>query len=192
MMNQMATDVMSDGTASNQINGLQALVSTTPTSGTVGGIDRSTNAFWRNVVRDITDDFTTYDGDGVRRGWNKAWLDVTRGADRPDLIVCDANQYELYENSLQTLQRYASENEAASGFVSLKYKDADVFYDSTVPADQAYMLNCDYLELLTYPGANFEATERKVPTNQDAFVQHILWMGNLTLSNSELQAVIKQ
>ena len=54
------------------------------------------------------------------------------------------------------------------------------------------MLNTDYLEFLTYPGGNFEPTEKAVPYNQDAFVQHILFMGNLTLSNSSLQGVAKE
>ena len=42
MMNGMAADVYSDGTATGQITGLQALVSTAPTSGTIGGIPRDT------------------------------------------------------------------------------------------------------------------------------------------------------
>ena len=48
--NNFSNDVYSDGTASNQINGLQALVSDTGT-GTVGGIDSSAFPFWRNVVQ---------------------------------------------------------------------------------------------------------------------------------------------
>jgi hypothetical protein len=49
-MNGLAYDVYSDGTATGQITGLQALVSTAPTSGTVGGIDRATWVFWRNIA----------------------------------------------------------------------------------------------------------------------------------------------
>jgi hypothetical protein len=52
MINNISTDIYSDGTADGgrQINGLQALVAAVPTTGTVGGIDRSVtgNTFWRN------------------------------------------------------------------------------------------------------------------------------------------------
>lgn len=192
MMNQIAADIFSAGTSSNQINGLQALVPTDPTTGTVGGINRATYSWWRSKVRDVTTEFTTYDSDGVRRTWNKLWLDLTRNADMPDIIVASSDMYEMYENGLQENQRYASENDAAAGFKALKYKTADVFYDANVPQDTAFMLNTDYLEFLTYPGGNFEPTEKAVPYNQDAFVQHILFMGNLTLSNSSLQGVAKE
>lgn len=192
MMNNIAIDVMSDGSLPNQINGLQALISKTPATGVVGGINRATYSFWRNKVRDVTDEFSTFDSDGIRRTWNLAWLDTARGADTIDLVVCDAEMYEGYEAGLQANQRYMSEKDASAGFQSLKYKNADVFYDDTVPAKTAYLLNTDYLEFCTYPGGNFEPTERREPYNQDAFVQHILFMGNLTLSNASLQAVVKE
>jgi len=40
----------SDGTgnSSKDLGGLQFLISTTPTTGTVGGINRATFSFWRN------------------------------------------------------------------------------------------------------------------------------------------------
>ena len=50
MMNGMAADVYSDGTATGQITGLQALVSTAPTSGTIGGILARPGIFWRNIA----------------------------------------------------------------------------------------------------------------------------------------------
>src|SRR5215469_16141394 len=48
--NNMSNDCYSNGTASGgkQIGGLQLLVSSTPTSGTVGGISRNTWGFWQN------------------------------------------------------------------------------------------------------------------------------------------------
>jgi len=60
MMNNISTAVYADGTGSNskEIGGLQHLVADTPTTGTVGGINRatSTNSFWRNVTFDATTD----------------------------------------------------------------------------------------------------------------------------------------
>ena len=50
--NKMSESVYSDGTGTSgkELTGLQAIVADDPTTGTVGGIDRSdsTNVFWRN------------------------------------------------------------------------------------------------------------------------------------------------
>ena len=50
MKNQISTGIYSDGTGSGskQVTGLQAQIADDPTTGTVGGIDRSTWTFWRN------------------------------------------------------------------------------------------------------------------------------------------------
>src|SRR6202012_4511499 len=48
--NGLSTDLYSDGTAANQINGLQALIADAGT-GTVGQINSSTFPFWQNQVQ---------------------------------------------------------------------------------------------------------------------------------------------
>ena len=48
--NNMSSDIYSDGTSANQINGLQALVSDAGT-GTVGGINSTTYTFWKSIVQ---------------------------------------------------------------------------------------------------------------------------------------------
>ena len=53
--NQVAESMFSDGTTDpKEIGGLQLLVADDPTSGTVGGIDRSANAWWRNQIYDFS------------------------------------------------------------------------------------------------------------------------------------------
>ena len=47
-MNGMSQGIYGDGTVTGSVNGLQLLVSASPTSGLVGGIDRSTWTFWQN------------------------------------------------------------------------------------------------------------------------------------------------
>src|SRR5580765_48063 len=48
-MNGLSNGVYGDGSTPGSIGGLQLLVAATPTSGTVGGIDRATWAFYRNI-----------------------------------------------------------------------------------------------------------------------------------------------
>ena len=59
--NNLSNDVYSDGTASSgkQVTGLQAQVSTSPATGTVGGIPAANYAFWRNQVQPSSSGTTT-------------------------------------------------------------------------------------------------------------------------------------
>lgn len=195
--NNFSADMYSDGTLANQVNGLQAIVANAGT-GTIGGIDSSTWTFWRNKVQSaaaplqggaaITPDPTTMESLML-----PLWLALTRGDDQPDLIVMDNNYFTFFEQSQLSLKRYTDETKANAGFVSLKYKNADVIFDggSGIPANSGYFLNTDYLELVVHKDADMAVMDELRPTNQDAAVVPVLWMGNLTCSNRSLQGVMK-
>lgn len=194
--NNFSTDLYSAGTLSNQINGLQAIVANTPTN-TIGGIDANTWTFWKNAVQSAaallqggttTVSATTIEGTMML----PLWLELDRGPDdQPDLIVMDNIYYQFFENSQVSLKRYASSGSADAGFVTLKYKGADVLFDSAIPASTAYFLNTEYLKLVVHEDANMTPMEETRPVNQDGVVTPILWMGNLTCSNRAQQGVMK-
>jgi len=191
--NNFSSDLYSDGTATNQIDGLQKIIADTNT-GTVGGIDANTWTFWRNTVTNpaspaVTPSATTIEGSLM----NPTWLTLDRGPDdQPDLIVMDNTYYGYFENSQVSLKRYNDSTKADAGFVTLKYKNADVIYDgnSGIPSSHAYFINTNYLELVVHRDADLEIMEEMRPVNQDGAVVPILWMGNLTCSNRKLQGVI--
>ena len=195
--NNFSADVYSDGSLANQINGLQALVANAGT-GTVGGIDSSTWTFWRNKVQSaaaplqgggaITPGPTT-----IESLMLPLWLSLTRGDDQPDLIVMDNNYFTFFEQSQTSIKRYTDETKANAGFVSMKYKGADVIFDggSGIPANTAYFLNTDYLELVVHKDADMTVMDELKPYNQDAAVVPVLWMGNMTVTNRALQGVMK-
>lgn len=196
--NNFSSDVYSDGTLANQINGLQALIPDTNTSGTVGGIDCATWPFWRTVLQSaaaplqgggaITPAATTMESLML-----PLWLQLVRGDDQPDLIVMDNTYFAFYEQSQTSLKRYTDSDSAQGGFLSLKYKSADVIYDggSGIPAAHAYFMNTDYLELVAHSDANMDVLDQMRPVNQDAAVIPVLWMGNLVCTNRKLQGLAK-
>lgn len=195
--NNMASDIYSDGTASNQINGLQALVSDAGT-GTVGGINSSTFTFWKSIVQSAASPLQggsaiTPSSSTIESLMLPLWIKLTRGADMPDLIVMDPIYFAYYEQSQTSLKRYAPEDNGKGGMVSMKYKTADVFFDaaSLIPASHAYFLNTDYLSLVVHRDANMEMMDELRSINQDAVVTPILWMGNATVSARFLQGVVK-
>ena len=196
--NNFSVDVYSDGTLPNQINGLQALVADAGT-GTIGGIDSSTWAFWQNKVQSaaapiqgggaITVSSTTIENDLML----PLWMELTRRDDKPDLIIASNDYFQLYEKSQIAFKQYTSSNSAQGGFISLKYKTADVIFDggSGIPNAHMYFLNTDYINLVVHSQANLEVMDDRVPYNQDAAVIPIIWQGNLEVTNRGLQGVLK-
>lgn len=196
--NNLSVDLYSDGTADGgkQIGGLQAVVSDAGT-GTVGGINSTTFSFWQNIVQSAA---APLQGGGaitpgkgtIKQLMNPLWLELTRGMDKPDLIVASNNYFSFYEESLQDLQRYTKADDAKAGFDSLKYKSADVIFDGgSIPDNHMYFLNTNYLEFVAHKEANMTKLETKPSFNQDAVVIPIILMGNLVCTNRSLQGVLK-
>lgn len=192
--NNFSSDLYSDGTTTNQINGLQALIPDANTVGTVGGINAATWSFWQSSLRDASVASVTTSATTIENGLMlPLWLTVDRGPDdQPDLIVMDSNYYSFFEASQTSLKRYNDTSRGDAGFVTLKYKSADVLYDgnSGIPTNHAYFINTNYLKLCVHKDADLEVMEDMRPINQDGSVTPILWMGNLTISNRKLQGVI--
>jgi len=189
LANDMALALYSDGTGSSgkEVGGLLHLVADDPTaSSVVGGIDASTDTFWRNKFTASA----TYTSANIRAAMNLAWLGVIRGIDKPDLIATDSVMYDYYESSLQDLQRFQSEKMASAGFETIKYKSADVVYDDNCTTKRMYFLNTDYIYLRPHSDRQFKTLEERKSTNQDACVIPIVWAGNVTCSNRSLQHVI--
>jgi len=124
------------------------------------------------------------------------WMTIDRGpSDCPDLILMDPTYYKYFEASQTPLKMYASASDLQAGILGLRYKSAKVMYDTTasgIPAEHAYLINTNYLKLVTHADADLEAMDKKTPVNQDGEVVPILWMGNLTCSNRKMQGVIKE
>jgi len=145
------------------------------------------------------------------------WVQLVRGRDSPDLIVADNNYYKLYWQSLQAIQRIATENGDGEfgtlGFQTLKYNTADVVLDGGfqgfsgdplpyetsagtsavggAPSNTMYMLNTKYLHWRPHARRNMVPLDPdRFSVNQDAMVKLIGWAGNMTLSNGFLQGVL--
>lgn len=204
LTNNIAIDCYSDGTADGgrQIGGLQLLVSKTPSTGTVGGIDRSTTigTFWRNIAfSGVTNGGAATSSANIQSYMNQTALQIVRGTDSADLIVADNNYYRFYLESLQAIQRIQSTDMAASGFTSLMYygagKAADVVLDGGVgggaPTNTMYFLNTDYIFFRPHVDRFFTPLgDDRYAVNQDAMVKLVGFAGNMTLSNGKLQAVL--
>lgn len=194
LKNQMAAALFSDGTGSSgkEIGGLALLVADDPTSGTVGGIDRSSagNEFWRNQSVSAN-----VDASNIRQVMNTLYHKCCRNADKPDLIVCNDALYAMFDESLSALQRFSDPKMADAGFISLKFKGADVIFDGGqgghCPENHMYFLNTNYIYLRTHRDRNMKIIGGdRLAVNQDALYRIIGWAGNMTMSNAAVQGVL--
>lgn len=202
LTNRIGADIFGDGTSNNGkgITGLASALSTSPATGTYGGIDRAAYPWWRNVAFDATvDGGASVTPANIQSYMNQVAVQLIRGTDKPDLIIADANYYTAYLESMQAIQRVTSEDMAGAGFTSLKYFGAGMNSDvvmgggigGSMPENTMYFLNTNYLFLRPHKDRNFVAIGGdRMSVNQDAFVRLIGWAGNLTSSGLQFNGVL--
>ena len=215
LANRIDYDAYLDGTgnASKNLTGLAAAVADAPTTGTYGGISRTTWAFWRNqFYRGVTDGGAAVSAANIQQYMTTLALRCVRGSNKPDLWIGDATYFAFYVNSLQSIQRITStsgEGKAGAGFgpelafygggmgatVCMGGGVNNVVDTSgnTGGATAAHMwaLNTDYIFFRPHRDRNFVPIggERQ-SVNQDAVVKLIGWAGNITSSGPQFCGVL--
>jgi len=204
LANRIGGDIYLNGTGNSgkNITGLGAAVPDAPTTGTYGGINRASFPFWQSkVFSGATDGTGVVSATNIQGYMDALAVQLIRGTDKPDLIVCDNNFYKLYLQSLQSIQRITDSGSSAvgAGFASLKYYGAgmasDVVLDGGIgnaaTANHMFMLNTKYLMFRPHVDRNFVPIggERQA-VNQDAIVKLIGWAGNMTSSGPQFSGVL--
>jgi hypothetical protein len=184
------TMFLGDGTGNSgkDMLGLEALIGDENSSVTVvGGIDAATEAFWRSHVVRNTGTFTI-------GKLNAAYLAVSKaGNDSPDLILSGADIYAAHEALVLPHVRVTDTKLANAGFDNLAYKRArHVFTDNAaIAADEVYLLNSKYVQLVGGTGRWFTNTPFVRPFNQDGRFSQILSIGNMVITNRARQAKLE-
>lgn len=201
----ISTGIYSDGTDPKSIGGLQQLISKTPSSGSVGGINPATWDFWQNIkFAAVADGGAAATAANIRGYMDTVANQLVRGTDKVDTVVADNNFWELYNQSLQSIQRTEEVKTGESGFEYLKYRGAKVIMDGGFqgfstdpipvggcPTNTMYFINSRYLKYRPHRDRNFSAIgPKRMSVNQDATVKLMGWAGNMTISNRRLQGVL--
>ena len=173
------------------MTGLQALVSNSPTAGTVGNIARS-NSFWQNARDAIATNFST---DGLI-SLRTLWRTCSFGSDVPDLIVFNGSYFDNYERALQATLSYNLPAVGKEVMLDLglpnqiNYKGATMFVDDGVPANQGYLLNSKYIHFVVHKDRDFELGEFVVNSDLDGIFSHIWWMGEQCFDGMRYHGVL--
>jgi hypothetical protein len=192
MVNNMALGFYSDGTGSGGkiIDGLDAAVPVTPSSGTYGGISRSAWTFWQSQVKTAG---SAISASTVQGEMNAMYAKLVRGTDRPTVCIMDNVWWTTYLASLQAIQRITDSSSANLGFPTVKFMGVDVVLDGGMGGNAttktAYWLNTKYLFWRPHAQRDMVplSPNKRYSTNQDAEVQLIAWAGNMTSSGSQFQ-----
>ena len=165
------------GNSGKDWNGLGNLVEA---SGTVGGIDRSTETWWRSYEENTATALTLAQ-------MATAYNTVSVGNDHPDMILTTQTLFEKYEALLVPNLRFTDTRTADAGFQNLLYKAAPVVYDVHCTSGVMYFLNSKYLTLVGHTNKWFAQTSFVSPEDVDAKYALILCYGNLTCRNAKKQ-----
>jgi hypothetical protein len=195
MQKAINDDLFSDGTGygGKQAGGLQYLVSSTPTTGTVGAISRSTYSFWRNQQTSGAKSSTAFDNlkSTMRSIYNLCSSGV--GMQTPQFAVTDRTVFEGYESLLLTNERLVRSGKDDLGVTGYKgdhiaFKDIDVAYDFANPAGLMYILNRRNL-FIRY-AVWMKAYPPQTPVNQFVDVVKVWTMFNAASDNPRRLGVI--
>lgn len=122
-----------DGSSSGDaVVGLDALISLNPTVGIVGGIDRASNAYWRNHA-DKT--LTTAN---MLNQMEKGWRECVRHGGAPDYILCGSDFIDAYRAAVPITRNIDAKNvgqvEGSVGDgnrTGLYFKQRELLWDPT-------------------------------------------------------------
>ncbi len=199
-----------DGTQSaDAVTGLDALVSLTPSTGTVGGIDASlaTSVYWRNYAQT---GLTTTTGTGnVLDYMETAWRYCIRasGGTAPDLIIAGGDFIDGFRNfMLKTFGLYGAPHvnttKVEAGVEMMTFHGVPVMWSpefldiqtltgaATSWEKRCYFLNTKSLKLRPLDG--HDMITRKPPRAYDKYEYYwgLTWRGALTCNQRNSNAVL--
>ena len=196
-------ELLRDGTQdANALEGLDALLATDPSSGTVGGIDRATYGWWRNNA------VTGIAGTNLIDTMEKIWRQCCRvGGGRPDFIAVGSkflDEYRIQSKGEVQVQKNQGGNgtdldPSVSGLyfkgVPLVWIPAFEELDNLdAPAieweKRCYFINSKRMRLR--PAQGYDMKTRTPPRVYDRYAYYwgLQWKGALCMSQSNAHAVM--
>jgi len=203
LINQFNDDLYEDGTGNNSkaVVGLAAICAWAPTSGTLFGVNRANEAWWRNQIKNTnaaawdrtnSEATMTYDMETL----NTLCGRLKSGKRRyPDVVICTEAYYQYYCFCTEKIgRRFVNQKVADAGWKNALFNGTTIIPDEDCPNytggyAQGYWLNSEFLEMFYHPDANLTVTPSDRMPDQDAFAQTVLWMGGVICTNCAKQGV---
>jgi hypothetical protein len=172
--------MFADGSGDNEPNGLQNLISSTPTTGTVHGLNRATYDWWRNQQKTSTGAAAVYLVPDMRTCMNDI-IKYARAELKDIALVTTQAVFELYEDVCLEMKILSNTMMADAGFDTIQFKGKPIMWCPSAPSGNMYFVNTAYYKFV-YDSAYFmEMTDwKQIPDQPNDKVAQIVCACNAT------------
>ena len=161
------------GNSSKDFLGLQAIIAAT---GVLGGIDSSTETWWKSKV--VSSGISLSSTAGIKT-LNSILNSLKLVGSKPDIEFTTQANFESYEALAVPNIRFQDLHMAELGFEAVSHKGAELLFEDNVPTNYWYFINTDHLEFVQKSNRWMKLLGFRSPVNQDAKTTLVVSMGNL-------------
>lgn len=171
--------------AGNDPYGLEALVPDDPTTGSLGGINRATEAQWRTSSYVFTPGSIT--SANIEEIFDDVLMDLTLKGEKPDLILAGRDIYRTYRAAVRDklvinlAELKSGKGMVDLGFAGIGHDQIPIVYDEDCAVNKAYFINSKYLRLHILKGVNMKTKNLTAPWDVDAIGKRVVWQGQFCL-----------
>lgn len=200
--NVMEAMLQGDGTTygGKAFAGIRSYIADTTNTGSVGGLPRATYTAIRNASVNLVSTFgSATDSSNIESRTRYVKNLIVRGTDKPDLGLFGQTYYNAACDSFSGKQRITVDKEMfEANFDNVQIEGVTIVLAggkifsglSHIAADRGYLLNSKTFKLKMYAGYNFQPLNKRTSFNQLVEAAVLLGIGNLTMNNPGLNAVM--
>jgi hypothetical protein len=182
MYEELERVMFADGTGDKEPNGLQNIIATDPTTGTLHGLNRATYDWWRNQTKTATGAAAVYLVSDMRTCLNDI-LKYSRTEVRDIFMVTDQTTFELYEDVCLEMKILQNTMLADAGFDSIQFRGRPIMWMPSAPSGKMYFVNPNYIKLVCDEQFWMEMTDwKQIPDQPFDKVAQIVCALNLVTS----------
>jgi hypothetical protein len=200
--NVMEAMLQGDGTTygGKAFSGIKSFIVDSTSSGSVGGLARTTYSAIRNSSVNLLSVFgSATDASNIESRLRYAKNLIVRNTDRPDLALLGQTYYNAGADSFSGKQRITVnkdmyeanfDNYVIEGMTAVLASGKIFSGLSHIAVDRGYLLNTKTFNLKMYKGYNFQPLNKRTSFNQLVDASLMIGIGNLTINNPGLNAVV--
>jgi hypothetical protein len=172
-----------------KVAGITSLITDDPTTGTVGGIDRATNAKWRNRAAVGANAITYVSGQQkISEYLRKEIRQLTRFGGKPSLVLCGSGFLEKLDLEITSKGTYTQSGFAKGmtdiGLAGISMQGVGEFvYDPTLDdlgyTNRAYFIDESKINLYVMDGEENKTHSPARPHDQYVLYRAMTWTGGL-------------
>lgn len=200
--NVMEAMLQGDGTTygGKAFSGIRSFIVDSTGSGSIGGLPRATYSAIRNASVNLVSTFgSATDASNIESRTRYVKNLIVRNTDKPDLGLLGQTYYNAACDSFSGKQRITVnkemyeanfDNVVIEGITCVLAAGKIFSGLSHIAADRGYLLNTKTFNLKMYRGYNFQPLNKRTSFNQLVEAAILLGIGNLTINNPGLNAVM--